>query len=206
MINSLNILLLIILFALLCYLISIICIQLSKGISEKEAIHILHTYIRNIFLSKTPELVIYYPVYIGIFNNQAVAELIEKEFDILNKIFESYYFSSYSLSSSNTICYSFRVTTPIKEMTEYELIQYCERECSSLVHRYMHKCLSTVNHVENLVFANIVDSVLYIQIATNSNGTEEIAFNKNKIHSVYISHSSNSSSFTESWDNHDLGV
>ena len=85
-------------------------------------------------------------------------------------------------------------------MEEYDLIQYCENLCDTLIHRYMHKKNPSITHVNNLVYIHYQESILTIYIAITDNGTLENAYSKSKQREIHThSTSSNDTTINESW-------
>ena len=188
------------LFASLFYIIAILFIQYTKNCSTQESRKIVLDFLKECIPTPTPAPKIYFPVFIGLDENGvAHADIIEQEFHSLNEIFNHFYFHSYGYNN-NRICFSFNVSNPLKEMTDFDLIQYCEKMCDSLVHRYMHKKNPSITHINNLVSIQYLENILTVYIATNYDGTIENSNQSLHTRSIYNqANISNNTTITESW-------
>lgn len=193
-------LILLCLFALLLYIITILCVQYIKKISTKDAQKIVLEFLKDCMSTSTPSSLSYYPVFIGIDDNGCPhADIIENEFHSLSNIFSQFYFHSCG-RKQNRIWYAFNVSNPLKEMSEYELIQYCEKICDTLIHRYVHKKNPSITHINNLVSIHYQESILTIFIAITDNGTIENSNQTLQTRNSYNqSIDSPNATITESW-------
>lgn len=185
---------------LLLYLVAVLLVQFSKKISTKEAQAVVLAFIKDCISSPQQQPASYYPVFIGVDENGCPhADIIEKEFHLLGDIFSHFYFHSCG-RLNNRIWYAFNVSHPLKEMTDYDLIQYCEKVCENILHRYIHKINPSITHINNLVSIHYQDNILTIYIATADTGTLENSNQTLQTRKTYSQSTvSHDATITESW-------
>lgn len=195
-------LLLILLLVITIDFVVVLIVQTKKNISTQEAQSIVLNFVKCCFSSSPHQIIpeIQYPVFIGIDDNGlSHADVIESEFKPLEDIFNPFYYYG-SGRQQNRIWYAFKTSNPLKQMTDYDLIQYCEKICDSLVHRYMHKMNPSITHVNNLVSAHYQENILTFYIAINNKGTMENSNQSLQTRSLYNqTTTTHNSSITESW-------
>lgn len=188
----------IIFFVAILYCFVILLIQYNKKVGTSEARKKLCNFIRDCFC--TP-VVTYYPVDIGIDEyKRPHADIIEREFEDLHKIYEQFYLADFYICN-DIIHYKCKVDTPQKELSEKDLIKYLEALFDNIFHRFMHRTLPDHAHVSNLVAIHIQEGFLSIFVARNKKGTQNIFEQKKKERSFYNkSKAKMDLSIEENWD------
>ena len=195
-----------VLLILLCfcslYILVVLVVRQTKGTDTQTARNIIVKFVKDCLFSPTVQQpAVYYPVFIGLdeFGNPH-ADIIEKIFDDLHKIFSYFYFYDFA-DSSNLVRYSFHVSDSIHQMGELDLIRVCEKICETIVHRYIHSNFPYFGHVSNIVAVDIRDSVLIVYIAKNPNGVELNSKRKQYWRNFYNRESiKKNEDITESWN------
>ena len=164
----------IVLFLLLVYVLSIICIMGVLGKTVVEAKTIVNSFLKEVILTETPKpqekLAWTYQLYIGMdANGYPLADIIENYFTDLNRIFSDFYFSG-AWSSENRMVYSFIVDEPIMEIEQEQLYKMCQKRCNNIVHRIIHSSNPYFGHLPNLVAIQLQGNQLLISIAENDVG------------------------------------
>ena len=185
---------------LFLYLVAVLFVQFSKKLSTKEAQAVVLAFIKDCFSSPKQQPASYYPVFIGIDENGCPhADIIEKEFHLLNDVFSHFYFHNCG-HLDNRIWYAFNVSHPLKEMTDYDLIQYCEKVCNNLIHHYMHKKNPSITHINNMVTIHYQENILTVYIAITDKGTLENSNQTLQTRNIYNQNSiSHDTTIAESW-------
>lgn len=169
----------VVLFLLLVYVLSIICIMGVWGKTVVEAKTIVNSFLKEVFLTEAPQpqekLAWTYGIYIGMdANGYPLADVIENDFIDLNKIFSDFYFSG-AWSSENRMVYSFIVDEPIMEIEQEQLYKLCQKRCNNIVHRIIHSSNPYFGHLPNLVAIQLQGNQLLISIAENDVGRRQNA-------------------------------
>ena len=166
-------LLTLILLALLIYLLIIFIITFATRSSVLDARTKVNDFIKEVFLTETPPPQQSYGISIGIDDlGNAHADIVEKEFDGLKKIFSDFSFIGYE-SIGNHIAYSFEVGEPLLELSDEEMYSLCLKRCTMMVHHIIHKYNPFWGYTPDLVSIKLSGNQLIIYIAENDAGKKE---------------------------------
>lgn len=169
---------------LLIYLLIIFIITLATKCSVVKARNKVIAFIKEVFLSKTPLPQQSYGISIGIDDlGNAHADIVEKEFDGLKKIFSDFSFVGYECIG-NHIAYSFEVGEPLLELSDEEMYSLCLKRCTMMVHHIIHKYNPYAGYTPDLVSVKIVGNTVIIYIAENDTGRMENAIFARRMQNV----------------------
>lgn len=162
----------------LIYLLIIFGVMLINKSSVIEARNKVNTFIKEVFFTETPQpqqAQWTYGIQFGIdADGNAHADIIEREFDGLKKIFNDFSFYGYE-RQTNCIAYAFIVDEPILELNDEELYALCLKRCTTMVHRIIHHYNPYVGYISDLVSCKIYGNIVIIYIAENDAGRKENA-------------------------------
>ena len=177
-------LLTLILLALLIYLLIIFIITFATRSSVLDAKTKVNDFIKEVFLTETPPPQQSYGISIGIDDlGNAHADIVEKEFDGLKKIFSDFSFVGYECIGNN-IAYSFEVGEPLLELSDEEMYSLCLKRCTMMVHHIIHKYNPYAGYTPDLVSVKIVGNTVIIYIAENDTGRMENAIFARRMQNV----------------------
>lgn len=158
---------------LLIYLLIIFIITFATRSSVLDARTKVNDFIKEVFLTETPPPQQSYGISIGIDDlGNAHADIVEKEFDGLKKIFSDFSFIGYE-SIGNHIAYSFEVGEPLLELSDEEMYSLCLKRCTMMVHHIIHKYNPFWGYTPDLVSIKLSGNQLIIYIAENDAGKKE---------------------------------
>ena len=158
---------------LLIYLLIIFIITFATRSSVLDAKTKVNDFIKEVFLTETPPPQQSYGISIGIDDlGNAHADIVEKEFDGLKKIFSDFSFIGYE-SIGNHIAYSFEVGEPLLELSDEEMYSLCLKRCTMMVHHIIHKYNPFWGYTPDLVSIKLSGNQLIIYIAENDAGKKE---------------------------------
>ena len=157
------------------YILVIFLICRAKKCNAKAAMRIFWDFVLDCFNINTGSTSVMddFPVRIGFdYMGFPQADLIENAFGELAKDFGAFHFCDV-VDVENCLLYQFKAELPKKAMSDFELIQYTQKKCEMIVHRYMHSMNPLLGHISSLVATNYIDGILFVSIARNMNGTKE---------------------------------
>lgn len=158
---------------LLIYLLIIFIITFATRSSVLDAKTKVNDFIKEVFLTETPPPQQSYGISIGIDDlGNAHADIVEKEFDGLKKIFSDFSFVGYECIG-NHIAYSFEVGEPLLELSDEEMYSLCLKRCTMMVHHIIHKYNPFWGYTPDLVSIKLSGNRLIIYIAENDAGKKE---------------------------------
>lgn len=167
--------LLLLFFCVVLYVTAIVLVQAVKRTDTKTAQRLVNKFLKDCFSNDVSPTKVYYPVDIGIDNNGFVhLAVIEKEFSVLNTIFENYYCANV-IYNNEIFNYIFTIGTVKKTIAEDEILPFCYENCNTIIHRYAHKRDISFTSVDNLVAVDIIDDKLFVMVAHTNIATNEIA-------------------------------
>lgn len=163
-------------------------------------------YVFNCFGFKTEKqpAIVNYPVYIGIDDlGFPHSDIIEDVFSELATDFETFYY--YDLATNgNCLLYKFKAELPKKVMPVLSMIQYTQKKCDMIVHRFMHRMDPQISHINYLVATAYADNILTVSIARNIYGVKENHDKSEKLRKYYKSiNNVTKKRLEERWDNDD---
>lgn len=197
--NIFSLILLLSIIVFCVYILSVLVVQYYKKVDTCTARTIISTFVKNCFTTTVQER---FNIYIGIDQNGTPnAGEIENVFSDLKHIFKNFYLYNWGQNRRYSIFYQFRVSLPVVQLSDEDLYDYCQATCDAIVHRYIHQCNPTFAHMDNLVAVNLVNSVLTVTIAENSEGVRQNAMHTAHMHQFYkqMSMPSPSGDIPENW-------
>ena len=164
----------IVLFLLLVYVLSILCIMGVWGKTVVEAKTIVNSFLKEVFLTETSQqkqgVQWNYGIFLGLdAAGELTSDLLEKDFQNLGKIFNDFYFCN-SWVEKNHMVYSFVVDEPVMEISDEQLYKLCLKRCNSAVRRYINRKNPYYGFVRNLISIKLCDGQLIVYVAENDIG------------------------------------
>ena len=159
------------------YCITILLVMASKKCNINKAIAIVSDFMKTIYrtLFEKPKKKMEYPSCIG-WNGIAVKpEDINRRFEKLEKYWKIVYYFDTDYKHPNLYLYKFRISMPInKDFRKTRLIGLVQKIAEKALAEYMQEWNCYVP-VDKFIAVTIRGDILYIAIAKNDAGFEEIA-------------------------------
>lgn len=169
---------------LLMYILSIVVLKHMFHTTNEDAKNHVDSLLKKVidfFKPATPPVV--YPSLIGSNGIFIRDEIIYRDFERLNSLYEDWYYESSFFYSSNVVAYSFRVYNYRNEIFKKSLVQHKVKQIAerALIRNFHENGLYNV-HADNFIAVEIYADVLNIYIAYTDAGFSEIAQLRKSFH------------------------
>lgn len=181
------------------YMLSVLAIQYFKKVDTRTARTIIASFVKDCFTTKEPE---WFGISIGIDpNGVANASEIDNAFSDLRQIYKNFYFYDCGIQN-NQLIYRFHVSTPVVQLSDEDLYEYCRATCDAIVHNYVHKYNPAFTHIDNLVEVDMDNAILIVSIAENSAAINEHVRHADHMHRYFkqMSMPNQTEDISESWN------
>ena len=206
----------IIILLFISFIILICSILLMKSIKSSYSIekcsNICINFIKIIFMaivkSCFEQKPIEYPVYIGNDSIDIIPQNVNYYFKDLLVHFETGYFLKYNNNNQNFLIYEFEVLNPkTNDISYIEFLELLIKICEGILIQYWRDCGYNTNniYINNFIAVQMINTRLFIYIAKNNIGKENIKLIRQKVqHNYYASqHNAKPEELETEWHNSD---